>query len=77
MGLVIALVLLAIPASHYVFGHNAHRRILRVVMRRGPEVPVTEHERRHAARPPRARLLADAGWAAYMAGVLAVALTMH
>jgi hypothetical protein len=63
------------PLTHQLIGHNLHRRALRLVWA-GTSVPVTMHERKHAARPTHLRLAADAAWVAWMAGWITAALAV-
>ncbi len=78
MTLALVLALLAVPAGHQAVSHRVLLKLLRAVIRpHGPEVPPTAHELVHRARSPRARLLADAGWLAYLAGVLVLALLLR
>jgi len=78
MTLALVLALLAVPAGHQVIGHRVLLKTLRAVYRpHGPEVPPTAHELAHRARSPRVRLLAEAGWLAYLAGVLVLALLLR
>jgi hypothetical protein len=78
MGVVVVCALLAVPASHYVWGHNAHRKLLRaILLQRGPEVPVTDHERHHNARTSRQRAAAEAAWSVYFLATLIVAVSLH
>jgi hypothetical protein len=78
MGLVIALACLAAPAGHQVIGHRVHLKILRAVLRRhGPEVPLTEHERRHHRRTPAARSAANLLWLTYLLAVAVIAVAFR
>lgn len=67
LAVAVILVLLAVPLGHQVTGH----RILR------PGHEPTAHERAHRARSRPLRLMADAAWLAYLAGVLTVALVLR
>jgi hypothetical protein len=75
--LALVLGLLAVPAGHQVVSHRVLLKALRAVLRpHGPEVPPTPHELHHRDRPRRLRLLADAAWLSYLAGVLVLALIL-
>jgi len=56
---------LLLPTWHLLRSHNLHRRVLRLVRPR-TKVPVTRHERRHAAQGATLRLAANVGWLAYI-----------
>lgn len=73
MGVVVAIVLLALPVAHHVIGHNARKRFLRAVHgSHGPEVPLTQHEQAHAARSRSLRLAVDAAWLIYLVAAVVV-----
>jgi hypothetical protein len=75
--LALVLACLAVPAGHQVVSHRVILKSLRAVFwRNGPEVSPTPHELRHRDRPRRLRLLADAAWLSYLAGVLVLALIL-
>jgi hypothetical protein len=59
MWAVIGLTMLMLPAAHLLLGHSLL-----------PCQSQTEHERHHATRPLRTRLLVDISWLGYMAGAL-------
>jgi hypothetical protein len=69
-GLLVTLGLLAVPAGHLLWSHQALRRL----SGSGPYVP-TGHERRHALRSRTARVAASLGWLAYMAGAVALGVS--
>lgn len=78
MGIVVMAVLLSVPVAHQVIGHNAHRRLLRLVFPcHGPEELPTPHERKHAQRSWPLRLVANAAWMTYLAGSVAVGLALR
>ena len=64
MNLLLAGFLLAVPVTHLARDHSVLR----------PGRYPTAHERRHASRPLRLRLLVNAAWVVYLAGAVAVGL---
>jgi len=71
--LAVTLFLLAVPAGHQMIWHNGWRKLLRASTRfRGPELPPTAHERAHAARSFRLRVVIEAIWALYLFGAIAI-----
>ena len=76
--LTIVLACLAVPAGHQAVSHRVILKSLRAVLRPdGPEVAPTAHELAHRARSSRLRLAANAGWLAYLAGVLVLAYVIR
>lgn len=69
------LALLLIPLGHQVRSHRLHIRLVRAVWP-GPAVPLTKHERRHAARPVPVRVTADLAWLCFTALVAILALVV-
>jgi hypothetical protein len=67
------LALLVIPAGHHIRSHRLHVRLVRAIWP-GPAVPLTEHERKHAARPVHIQMTADLAWLTFIALVVVLAM---